>query len=677
MEQATKQASNQKIMKQNHKPQGTTQEQVTEHTHTKQRNSKLDEFSITHWTQQTKGSAQMNQPVDNITEQSNGPSSSQTKVDNTTNNEWVYQGDGAWGQSEQPHLMQPTAVFQGPTIMQELQLQMENEDLMLANLVNKLGYPNRYGARIPVKTKWNLEAFEEKLQGYEDQEVVEWLRYGWPSGRLPTLDPPGKTFKNHKGATDHPLALQKYITKEISKGAVIGPFTHIPFRHKVGISPISTRPKKNSTERRIIVDLSFPPGVAVNDGMIKDNYLGMTVKLTFPRVDDLALRIYTLGKSAMMFKIDLSRYFRQLPLDPGDYSLIGYVINDELYFDKVLPMGMRTAPYVAQRVTNAIRHIHEQLEYYLLNYVDDFLGAEEKARIWAAFHHLTTLLEQLGVETAPDKIVPPTTRIEFLGITLDSQTMTMEVPEDKLKEIKAELQTWLYRTEATRRDVESLIGKLQFLAKCVKAGRIFIARLINWMKQLPRQGRHTIPRGARKDIAWWGRFAHTYNGISMIWMHNNPQLDRLIATDASKTGFGGITGTEYFRGKFPKQWKDRNIAELEIRAVIIALKIWAKKVAGQYFWIHVDNEAVAIILNSGASRDETLQDALREVAMIAAENQFIIKAKHISGVSNRIPDWLSRWSELEARRKFNQYAREKSLKRCKLPSQYLQFTNQW
>ena len=78
----------------------------------------------------------------------------------------------------------------------------------------------------------------------------------------------------------------------------------------------------------------------------------------------------------VMFKIDLTRYFRQLPSDPGDYSMIGYMIDGELYFDKVLPMGMRTAPFIAQRVTNAIRFIYEIMEFFLLNYVDDFLGAE-------------------------------------------------------------------------------------------------------------------------------------------------------------------------------------------------------------------------------------------------------------------------------------------------------------
>ena len=107
----------------------------------------------------------------------------------------------------------------------------------------------------------------------------------------------------------------------------------------------------------------------------------------------------------------------------------------------------------------------------------------------------------------------------------------------------------------------------------------------------------------------------------------------------SKKGFEGIAGQEFFRGRFPKDWADKNIAELEIRAVIVALKVWGgTKLKGQYFWVHVDNEAVATVLNSGAARDPSLQEALREITLLAARHQFIIKARHISGISNKILD---------------------------------------
>ena len=242
--------------------------------------------------------------------------------------------------------------------------------------VQRLGYPNRWGAQIPIESKWNSEKFRDMLGQYEDIEVVEWLHYGWPAGRLPSLPGLGRSHKNHKRATEFREQLRSYIAKEQAKGAVMGPYDKIPFSRNIGISPLSTRPKKGSAEHRVILDLSFPIGDSVNDGIAKDSYMGFKVELHVPKTNEFAVRIFQLGQGCYMFKIDLSRYFRQIPLDPGDYSLIGYIIDGKIYFDKVLPMGMRSAPYITQRITNAIAYIHRQMGFFLLNYVDNFVGAE-------------------------------------------------------------------------------------------------------------------------------------------------------------------------------------------------------------------------------------------------------------------------------------------------------------
>ena len=107
--------------------------------------------------------------------------------------------------------------------------------------------------------------------------------------------------------------------------------------------------------------------------------------------------------------------------------------------------------------------------------------------------------------------------------------------------------------------------------------------------------------------------------MAILWLIKCPQQDTIIATDASKEGYGGIFRHQYFRGRFPKEYKELNIALLELKAVMVALKHWGTQLVGKYFWIHVDNEAVAAILNTGRSRDVMLQDTLREVALIAAK----------------------------------------------------------
>ena len=85
------------------------------------------------------------------------------------------------------------------------------EDVKLSENVMSHGYPNVYGARIPLSSKWNLELFSTLLEGYHDREVVEFLLYGWPANRLPTMPSPTISHVNHKSATDHPDYINKYI----------------------------------------------------------------------------------------------------------------------------------------------------------------------------------------------------------------------------------------------------------------------------------------------------------------------------------------------------------------------------------------------------------------------------------------------------------------------------------
>ena len=63
------------------------------------------------------------------------------------------------------------------------------------------------------------------------------------------------------------------------------------------------------------------------------------------------------------------------------------------------------------------------------------MGAELRSRIWSAYTALTKMLIKLGVETSKEKIVPPTTRLEFLGITFDPESMIMEISMEKVQDI--------------------------------------------------------------------------------------------------------------------------------------------------------------------------------------------------------------------------------------------------
>ena len=130
--------------------------------------------------------------------------------------------------------------------------------------------------------------------------------------------------------------------------------------------------------------------------------------------------------------------------------------------------------------------------------------------------------------------------------------MTLQITPDRLKEIKGILQEWLKKDSASLRELQSLLGKLNFAASTVRAGRIFISRLINWLKEVPDKGFHKIDREVRKDIEWWNRFMESFDGISimppLVW--NSP--DEVISSDACLEACGGWSNGRAFHKKFPK-----------------------------------------------------------------------------------------------------------------------------
>ena len=77
------------------------------------------------------------------------------------------------------------------------------------------------------------------------------------------------TVRNHKGATNFSTYIHTYLRKEKSYHAVVGPFKANPFIEDMAISPLNSVTKKDSLERSVIVDLSFPEGFSVNDGISK------------------------------------------------------------------------------------------------------------------------------------------------------------------------------------------------------------------------------------------------------------------------------------------------------------------------------------------------------------------------------------------------------------------------
>ena len=122
------------------------------------------------------------------------------------------------------------------------------------------------------------------------------------------------------------------------------------------ISPMMTREKPNALHRRVIIDLSFPQGKSVNAGIPKDQYLGTPFIFKLPTVDAITDQIKVLGRGCKLYKVDISRAFRHVKLDPKEYDLLG-LRHERYYVDTSLPFGYRNGSALFQCLSDAVRHI--------------------------------------------------------------------------------------------------------------------------------------------------------------------------------------------------------------------------------------------------------------------------------------------------------------------------------
>ena len=191
---------------------------------------------------------------------------------------------------------------------------------------------------------------EIKISQYADDTTVSYT-----AENLPT-----SSSSNHPSAVDFTDHVEHYINTELGYHAIAGPFSTNPLHQPLICSPLQTVPKRGSNQQRIVMDLSYPPQLSVNSGITASSYLNKPYKLRLPGIDRLCQFTLHHGRGCLLYKKDLHRAYRQLPIDPKDYHLLGFTFNGRLYFDTRCPFGLQTSAMICQRTTSAVIYIFTQ-----------------------------------------------------------------------------------------------------------------------------------------------------------------------------------------------------------------------------------------------------------------------------------------------------------------------------
>ena len=269
--------------------------------------------------------------------------------------------------------------------------------------------------------------------------IVNGIRFGFRIGFQEGPEACKSAKKNMPSASQRAKEVDKFLGSECATGRILGPFesSFVPMVH---LNRIGAVPKSTPGKYRLIVDLSYPSGRSVNDGIV-----GSLCSLQYVSVESAAQTVLQLGRGTLLAKLDIRDAYRNIPVHPEDRWLLGMSWRGEVFIDTVLPFGLRSAPKIFSAVADAVEWIvRKNGVRELCHYLDDFLvfgspGSNECAQNLSA---LVKWAEWLGFPLALEKVEGPSTTLTFLGVEIDTSTLMLRLPEEKLIALRSLIASW-------------------------------------------------------------------------------------------------------------------------------------------------------------------------------------------------------------------------------------------
>ena len=159
----------------------------------------------------------------------------------------------------------------------------------------------------------------------------------------------------------------------------------------------------------------------------------------------------------------------------------------------------------------------------------------------------------------------------------------------------------------SRRQLEQLLGLLNFASSLVPLGRLRLRPLIRWMNAHT----STITRDRQVPLG------EAFKEVLMIWENpsflrtpvpmNLPSPTISLMTDAAQSGWAGVILPDKIKGLWNLEEKKLSINWKELKAIELSLRHFLNIVKGKSVLVRTDNTtAVSCILNQGTLRSTPL-----------------------------------------------------------------------
>ena len=317
-----------------------------------------------------------------------------------------------------------------------------------------------------------------------------------------------------------------------------------------------------------------------------------------------------LRKHDWAISLDLTDAYFHIPIHRKSRRFLRFHFMGKTYQFRALPFGLAPAPYVFSRTVKAVvKHCH-RMGMRLHSYLDDWLQPS-RSQVMSLFHRdqlLSTVLSLGFVPNWDKSELVPSQRFSFLGARFCLEEGLIGPSLDRLTRLVTLIQRMLSARSASARQIHSLLGQMESMARLLPDGRAH-KRMLQWCIK-DRWSQADQPWDFHISLGPW------FNKAVIQWLNRDflftmvplcrPQPDLFLFTDASLVGWGAPMGDLSASGLWSAYWQTQHINVLELRAVMLALKSFLQIIPNCHILLSTDNTTVAAYLNKEGGRGHEL-----------------------------------------------------------------------
>jgi hypothetical protein len=357
-------------------------------------------------------------------------------------------------------------------------------------------------------------------------------------------------------------------------------------------------------------------------------------------------------QNAFFVKTDLKDAYLTVPAHPEDrkFYRILWGGGGVFYQFRCLGFGLSSAPWIFTKILKPIVNFLRRQGLRLIIYLDDILILNSNAEgAGRDYLFAVSIFEKCGFLINLEKSVEtPEQVIEYLGLIIDSKSLSLSLRPEKIVEIIDLCGKALERVSVSLREIAKILGNLAWVIKAILFAqshyRDLQAQYIEGCKQLGGSLNSTIilDKKSKQNLTWWIANVRESNGRPMS--ATDPNLK--IFLDASLSGWGAVLNEVSSRGPWTLGDKDRHINKLELLAALNGLKYFTSQVSNLSVRLMLDNfTAVHYIIKSGGTRSPALSAISADIVDWCEKRKLsneAIQLIHLPGVLNVLADQQSR-----------------------------------